>query len=311
MIFKISEPFAKACPAPDLSEVCCLIIKNRHFLVVNSHVRQLIRASIVQHGSTKQKQLFKEYHGFNPTLELRNYLTTINVDEVFPLSDLYYLATEAALLVVENSHNEWKIYKELTAYYAKQSEFSNLFELLRIAQEKKLIDALHAGGWSSIKDVVEDHAYIVDSGNLADKKLVSLFDRDTNDANSYDGNKNALFKFFNHGIDYLHIQESDVYSLSQTPKIWHMWCKRAIENYFPDLQYETCGIDISDLQACDDRDYYKFEDNHPRGYKKAILSDLTNNLDLSEFNAGQKRFRINGKDMSEFELFLLKMVRTI
>lgn len=311
MIFKISEQFAKGCPPSDLSEICSIAIKNRHFLSVNSPVRKLIRASIVQHGSTKQKQLFQGYRGFNPSQELKVFLTIIDVDATFHLDELYYLVSEKASLVLENRHNEWQVYKDLTALYAKESKYSNLFELLRVAQEKKLIDALNAGGYGGIIDTVEDNARVMASGNLADMKLVSLFDRDTDDDIAYDGNKNVMFKYFNHDKDYLHVNVNDIYTLCQSPRIWHMWYKRAIENYFPDAQYDNCDVDVTALHACPYRDYYKFDKNTPSGYKKSLLPCLTENLNWNEFDSAQKRFTINGKEMSEFELFLLKMVRTI
>lgn len=311
MIFKISEQFAKECPPADLSEICSIAIKNRHFLLVNSPVRKKIRASVVQHGSTKQKQRFQQYRGFSPTQELKSFLTIIDVDASFHLDDLYYLVSQTALLVLENRHNEWQVYRDITALYAKESKFSNMFELLRIAQDKKLIDALNAGGTGGIIDTVNDCAHITSSGNLADKKVMSLFDRDTDDDSSYDGHKNSLFKYFNHGKENIQTQENDIFSLLQSPKIWHMWYKRTIENYFSNVQYEACGVKTIVLQTFPCRDYFKFEKNNPLGYQKSLLPNLTENLDWGEFDSAQKRFTINGKEMSEFELFLLKMVRII
>ena len=311
MIFKISQGFTDNCPPQILSEICSNAVKHRHYMIVDAHVRQKIRASIVKHGSTLQKELFIKYKGFAPTVELQNYLTVIDVDANYSQRDFSYLVEAKAVLLVENSHNEWNLYKELTTIYYQSRKYGNLFKLLSELQQKQLIIPINGGGYRQMPVMVGDFVKDSKRGNLSLMKIMTLFDRDTDNSTYYDGNKKALFRFFSGGKDHTTIVETDIYTLRQSPYIWHMWYKRAIENYFPDEQYVNCGVNVTILNTCPDRNYFKFDDGTPKGYAKAKLSSLVDKLTFSDFENGQKHFTINGKDTSEFELFLLKMLRII
>lgn len=311
MIFKISQGFANSCPPHILSEICSNAVKHRHYMVADTHVRQKIRAAIVQHGSTIQKELYKKYKGFSPTQELQDYLTVVDVDANYSHSDFSYLVESKAVLLVENSHNEWDLYKDLTAIYCESEKYGNLFKLLSELQQKQLIGPINGGGYAQMPAMVDD--FVKDSGkrNLSLLKIMILFDRDTENNADFDGHKKALFRFFAGGKDHQTITEADIYTLGQSPYIWHMWYKRAIENYFPNDQYDVCGVNVMELNACADRDYFRFYDGKPRGYNKAKLPQLVNGLKYSDFENGQKHFIVNGRETSEFELFLLKMLRVI
>lgn len=311
MIFKISQGFANSCPPHILSEICCNAVKHRHYMIADVYVRKKIRVSIVQHGSTIQKELYKKYKGFSPTKELQDYLTVIDVDANYSHANFGYLVESKAVLLVENSHNEWSLYKDLTAIYCESEKYGNLFKLLSEHQQKQLIVPINGGGYTQMPAMVDDFVKDSGKGNLSLLKIMTLFDRDTDNNSCFDGYKKALFRFFAGGKDHHTITEADIYTLEQSPCVWHMWYKRAVENYFPNDQYDACGVSVTELNACMDRDYFKFENGTPRGYDKAKLPQLVKGLAFSDFEKGQKHFFVNGKETSEFELFLLKMLRVI
>jgi hypothetical protein len=90
-----------------------------------------------------------------------------------------------------------------------------------------------------------------------------------------------------------------------------MWYKRSIENYFPNEAYEYLGLNtdsITDTTA--ERDYLNIEECL-RGYKKHKLPLLTCAMSRKKYEDNLKHFNVNGEDLSEIQLFLLKLVRII
>ncbi|MDE6227078.1 MAG: hypothetical protein K2M63_06135 [Muribaculaceae bacterium] len=301
-----------------MSDLVCLACSKGHYIKADKESIRLIRTYVKENGSTNEKERFRAHTElFDITESLEKYLTTFDVKPNFPLHDLEYLMNEPARIVIENANKEWDVYKHIIDIYKSDKQFSDIFTLLKKAKDEKRLKGDHAGGTGEIKDTVDREPYMVESKNIRLKKTLALFDRDTDDNLHYDGNKNSLFKFFS-GKDYTEIKEEDIYTLNQDEPFWHMWYKRAIENYFPDVQYVKAGFDVSGIRGLtlEERDYKLLGGNktHPaliRGYKKDSVKSLVNGLSREQLERSLKKFNIDGMEISEMQLFLLKMVRIL
>jgi hypothetical protein len=89
-----------------------------------------------------------------------------------------------------------------------------------------------------------------------------------------------------------------------------MWYKRSIENYFPNASYEAIGVNVAQLPVDRvDRDYYNF--SQVNGYKKSHLSSLTYGMKRTDYEKELETFTVNGEQMTELQLLLLKLVKII
>ena len=147
--------------------------------------------------------------------------------------------------------------------------------------------------------------------NVFSEKSCIVFDRDTDDDVSFDSNKNALFQLFcNKKSD--SVTDQDIYTLNQNPYHWHMWYKREIENYLTNDHYEENGVDVSGFPTeLKQRDYFKISESVP-GYHKSKLSVIAEKMSRADYESlGLRFFTVNGLQISELQLFLLKLVKII
>lgn len=262
----------------------------------------------MKHGSDTQRELLKLYRGFQPTAEYNTYLTTLDIESM-NLTDSQFdaLINKPSEILIENGMNEWNLYKYLPEIYKHDKEYANVFSLIRKNIDSGNLTWAHAGGCSLFVAYVKKAEDTTYHGMYRYKVFIN-FDRDTNNDTSFDGNKNALFKFLC-DKDYTTIKDSDIYTLSFKKYVWHSWYKRAIENYFPNRLYVEAGVDISQLPSGQhERDYYKFS---MKGYSKDMISDFPSKVSKSDFEDTTKHFNINGKQISEMRLLLLKIAKII
>lgn len=318
MIFHIPLQFLTNNRQQDISDIVCLACKKGHYIKADRESIHLIRAFVSEHGNTNEKERFRAHITlFDITESLETHLTTFDVDADYPIEHLEYLMDEPARVVIENANKEWPVYEHIIDIYKSDKQFGDVFSLLKKAKDKKWIQEDHAGGTGEIKDTVERHPFPSKSNNLRLKKTLALFDRDTDDNLHFDGNKNPLFKYFS-GKDFLEVSEGDIYTLKQKEPFWHMWYKRAIENYFPDEQYVKAGFDVSAIRglSSSERDYRLLgrNKNNPAligGYGKDSLKKLVKGLSREKLERNLKKFNIDGIEISEMQLFLLKLVRIL
>ena len=183
--------------------------------------------------------------------------------------------------------------------------------LLVLARNKGFLASLNCGGYGMVKPMIEQQERGVYENIFSEKSCI-VFDRDTDDDVSFDSNKNALFQMFcNKKSD--DVIEQDVYTLVQSPYHWHMWYKREIENYLTNNHYEENGVDTSNFpRNLQQRDYYKITPETAPGYQKAKISSVAKKMSKADYDSmGIKTFFINGVNMSEIQLFLLKLVKII
>lgn len=306
MIVNIDYDYVRGISGQRLSDQCSMIISNGHYIDCDGVTRETISNAINGFGSKTQKDMFRCYKGFDITQEFRMYLTTIDVKE-FALS-LEPLLQEPSELLVENSVYEWEVYKYLPEVYKHDPQFKNLFALLSKSISDKRLTCLHGGGHTQYGQIIEQKNRERYRG-VYKWKCCAIFDRDTEDDASFDIQKNHHFVFFC-GKNYDAVSMDDVYSLSQRDGwIWHMWYKRAIENYFPKERYEELGIPVGDDGISD---YTNIGSDYKScGYKKDLLPKLAKGMSRTMYEQNLKRFVVNGVGMSEMQLLLLKIVKIV
>lgn len=307
MIFNLSNQYATSNQGAQLSDICCKIICNRHYILCDSTTRELIYTSIQRHGSTSQRELLLQYRGFDITDELRNYFAIIDMS-AFSYSMLNTILTQPSRLLIENSYNEWGVYERIIGTYKHDKKFKNLFLALELAKNEGRISYLHGGGHTTYVSLIKQND-TRDYNGVFKYKVCILFDRDTDNATYYDTQKNTLFKFLC-GKESTAICDSDIYDLNQPEYIWHMWYKRTIENYFPNTRYQAIGVNVAAIPVDKaDRDYYDFSD--AIGYSKGKLPFLPQEMGRADYEKGLKKFMINGENITKLQLLLLKLVKIV
>lgn len=317
MIFELDDRFVKECPPATLSDISCSAAANGHFFITSKESRRIIRDAVARHGSTNEKIKFRA-HGdmFSPARDYTSFLRKVSVTDTASPHTVLFLVNAPALVILENAFNEWIVYKYIIDAYSTHPQLKDAVGMLRKAKDAGRIQFIHAGGWSTELAALDYMPYHdADGRNLKLVKSMVVFDRDTKDETSFDGTKNSLFRRLA-GKKHTEMTDTDVYNLDVREPMWHMWYKRAIENYFPDEAYRNVGCDTSavvGMEACD-RDYLKIPNKDGgsiTGYDKSMLPMLIHGMTRKKFEDNLKKFDVKGVKYSEFEIFLLKMARII
>lgn len=306
MIVNIDYNYVCGISGQRLSDQCSAIIRNEHFISCDGITRKTIADAIKEYGSKSQQDMFHCYKGFDITREVRTYLTTVDIEQY--KSVLEPLFEKPSELLIENSVYEWKVYKCLPEVYKHDPQFKNLFVLLSKAIKNHRLTFSHGGGHTQYGQLIEQKNQYQYKG-VYKLKCCAIFDRDTENDTSFDENKNNHFKFFcnkNHQT----MTHDDIYCLNQANGwTWHMWYKRAIENYFPKERYEEIGLPIGEDELSDYVDIGKKYKQH--GYDKKLLPKLSEEMSRAMYDRNLKRFNVNNVNMSEIQLLLLKFVKLI
>jgi len=249
---------------------------------------------------------------FEITDEQRQFFTTINVSQ-YKFDQLLLLAGERSRILIENGPYEWPIYESLSLAYKKDPEYGNIFNYIKQAIDTHDLVCLHGGGITTFDALIELEEKTCYPGSIFALKHVVVFDRDTSAGNEYDPNRNILFNKFCEKESNA-VGDNDVYTLNQTPYIWHVWYKRAIENYFSNDRYEQQHVDTRKLpREQNNRDYCKIGDY--LGNVKKVMKSIAKGMTMGEFESHLHKFRVKINDeereLSEFQLLLLKIARII
>ncbi len=313
MIFEIDQEFINRCPRPRLSDITCACARNGHYIKCDRNSRSIIKSAISEHASTTEKELFKAHRTmFDISGNKYRFLRVLHIDADYHPNSFLYLAAAKARLILENANHEWTVYKYFIDQYSNHTFLGDCLSLLRQAKERHRIKAIHAGGYGEMLKIADHDPIKHRDRNLRLYKTCIVFDRDTDNEHSFDGNKNGLFtRLANKKAELL--TDRDIYNLEFSSPMWHMWHKRAIENYFPIIQYKKLGCDTSQLEALDnyERDYIKIESSSVPKYDKTDLPKLLSGLDRTTIEKNLKKFTIDGHEYSEIEIFLLKLVKII
>lgn len=254
---------------------------------------------------------------FDIDQEKKKYLTTIDVSD-YKIDQLILLAGEKARLMIENGPYEWPIYKEIARAYRKDPHFFNVAKWIYEAIKKHELYCLHGGGVNTFEALIELEEKEVYTGGTFAKKHVVIFDRDTNSPNQYDPNQNALFRrFCNKNSNTL--VGSDIYTYNQGDYIWHVWYKRAIENYFSNERFDGLRVGTSRVPVDqNERDYCKMDSSNQGcldNYSKKMMASIARGMTREEFERYMQKFNVDIGNVtiqvSEFQLLLLKIAKII
>ena len=291
------------------------VIRNHHLIDCND---RSVREAIIDCLGLKAPDDSIVKRGlFEISNEQKKYLTTIDVSN-YKMDQLILLSGEKARLMIENGPYEWPIYKEIVRAYKKDSWYGNIAKWIYMAIDRHELYCLHGGGVNTFDALIELEKKEVYSDNTFEKKHVIIFDRDTNAPNLYDSNQNTLFMRLV-SKDSNTVVESDVYSLNQNSYIWHVWYKRAIENYFPNERFNALGVRTNRVPVNQKvRDYCKM-DSKENGcldnYSKKTMTKIAKGMSWQEFESHLHKFDISiaGSlvNVSEFQLLLLKIAKII
>lgn len=306
MIFQIDDKLLVRFKDAKLSDLVSAIMDGQHYIKCCPSIRNVIEEAIRGNASTTQYERFHSYAGFDIPTQFHLYMTTLNLSD-FEDSQIEALISRPSWLIIENELNEWPVYKNMMYQYRKDRKFGDFYEMLLQAADKTLIPHT-TGGYGQFQQALTFH----DSKDLYHGTLryksCTLVDRDTNGPNTYDANKAKPYTFLS-GKEFNGLTDEDIYSLDQPHYIWHMWYKRAIENYFPVESYRAIGANIEKIPAAEaERDYLKYNDDI---YQKKDLPKLTVSMTRSKYEKNLKKFPFNGEQISELQLFLLKLVKII
>lgn len=308
MIFQINQDYTDKLSVAERSELYSKIIEYGHYVDCDSAVRTVYYQSVEDCGSKIQREMIKKDPSLRLNRQTRQYLTLMITSDYTP-QQLDLLIKKPARLMVENKVNEAPVYRNMIGTYASGDRpYNNPLRKLHQALKEGKLDFENGGGCSAYDQQMQslnENEY----RDVAKYKICMLADRDTNAENVYDEQKNPLFEACC-GKKYDEMSADDVYKLDFTGYVWHMWYKRAIENYFPDSQFTAIGADLSTMPKIPaDRNYKKLGD--VIGYRKNQLPKLADKMSYAMYEDGLKHFYVDGKDMSELQMFLLKLVKII
>ena len=238
-------------------------------------------------------------------------MTTLSLDN-FTEKQCEALFGERSILILENAVYEWDVYKHIIDTYKHDKQHPNLMKKLLLAINNNRLAPYHGGGWTQHQQHIEQQEASLYSG-VGRYKMCALLDSDSVSENCIPSDRVKLYCFLC-GEDTESFEGYDlnkIYTLNQPLYVWHMWYKRCIENYFPNDAYEEAQMDTSKITETGvNRDYLKISEKIT-GYSKDKLPSLTSKMSRRKYETGLKHFYVDGEDLSELQLFLLKLVRII
>lgn len=249
------------------------------------------------------------------TSRIKECLTTIKLSSL-DADDIVTLLLKPSEILVENSANEWPVYERIIKTYQKDVTYGNVVKYINRRKGRYHLVPAHAGGNGGIPAIVN----LKDNGeyrHLYRKKVCVIFDRDTDNSKTFAPSNNSLFKLFA-GKDKSSdtVTDSDIYKLDfGEGYIWHMWYKRAIENYFPLNKYMELGMNISSVPTDPlEYDYYHFDEpkSHKSGcFQKTMVKEMGKGMSISDYNSTTKSFLVDGGEYHEMLLLLLKIAKIV
>lgn len=315
MIFKIDDNIFAQNNPPQIAELLSVIIKHNHYIdCATPRVNEKIIWTINAHGSTYDKELLLLYRRFSIDDYHRNLLTTVDAND-FSYAQLEILAGKEAVLLPENTF-EWMVYKHIIKSYIHNPNVSEVAKTLEEAIDKKLFIAKQIGGNGQVRAQVAHLAATEYDGATMPLKCCVIIDRDVPSDYDASGNWNmpprleSTFVFLS-GKRSSAIVQRDIYSVEQPIFHWHMWYKRAIENYFPDRAFLNIGCNWKSTVTVLDRDYQLIDRTTMAHYDKHDIGHLTEVMGWRDYNSNLKQFPHNGIMYTELELLLFKLCKII
>lgn len=307
MIIRITYTDLDNLATEEISELYYGIAKNGHYLECDDATRAKLNKAVELFGSRMQKKLIKNNHQGHLTAEIRKHLTTI-VANHYTYNELMTIVCKPSCLMIENLAYESDVYRSIIGTYVVDPQYKNLFKKLDNARKRGWLTFLHAGGFGMFEPLLNYYNQR-DYKNVANKKIAVLMDRDTVSGTIFPSKRGSLFKFLS-GKQFAQLTNEDVYTLSQTDYVWHIWYKRAIENYFPAVQFNNVGCQ-SHTAPVTPADWSYKNLGKIRHYNKKRLFDISEGMSRASYEANCSKFTVGGISLSEIQLFLLKLIKLI
>lgn len=327
MIVKVSRHFFKRTlteQEKDASELITLLSRG-HFLLMEPDVKRELYSLVNSRLLNWQKDIFNESDELlDPTAMMTRWLSTVNFYDYSERERKILLQTPSEIMV-ENGHNEWPVYKRIIHAYKDDKVFSSVFSYIESSIRNNNLKSYHLGGKGEIPAALDFKETDAEFHNLYKYKVCVLFDRDTDSDVGFAKDNSRLFmKLCNK--DSQTVDYNDIYKLDfGLGYIWHSWYKRAIENYFPKSEYEKIGLNMNDYPSDKESyDYVKFpiestnewknahrskNEKKASRYDKGMLSKIGTGMNINNYESSLKIFNVEGINLSEFQLFLLKIAK--
>ena len=271
MIVRISYDYAIKCKAAALSDVCDDIVRYGHYISCESKTQEYLMKVVSENGSKTLRDAMRnstEVFDFRTKLQ-QKYMRTVELDDVLISSGAL---GKPSVVILENAPYEWDVYHHMAESYKHDPSFGSLFSLLVRYMDNHCLAAYNGGGWCQH----DKHVLLLENEmgykNVGKLKLFCLMDSDSPKEGNIPSDKKKVCNFLCETTD-CSLKELPIYTLRQDAYTWHMWYKRAIENYFPDKAYRAAGMDPADLPPLQaQRDYACIADC-VRGYEKEKLKN--------------------------------------
>lgn len=329
MIVIVDKTFLTRSEEEKEQDVCDIIsiLEHGHYIEMNPLVKAAVTEIVENSLSKPQKALYQEATEYlSPTRTMKRYLQTLKFYD-FTLEQRKLLFLTSSELLIENAPNEWPIYNRMSVVYKNDRYYFSVFSYVeRAINETKMLKGVHCGGKGEIPKMISyKNQYEFDG--LYNHKVCILFDRDTDNDACFATDNNPIFRFLCNK-DAAQVVESDIYKLDfGNGYVWHSWYKRAIENYFPKIEYTKLGVDMTDYPDDDSYDYVKFpieetkqwqknhhkakKDKQRKNYQKNMMENIGISMTMKDYEKNLKLFDIQGIQLSELQLFLLKLAEIV
>lgn len=317
MIARLSTNYIKSRDEAWTADLVAALARYGHLADCDDECMDLIERCVDSHCSTTEKEIIGSTSLYEVTALQRRFLTTIDVDGSMS-GDMYLnLFGNPSLVLLENGPNEWNVYLQMMEAYKHDRKYGNIFKLLRKAAKNKpsSLESLHAGGKGHVKALINDHnenkaAY----RNLAKYKIYTVNDCDRTSTDcDYDPTTKSNYRFLCGFEEDAIVDRCNIDTLTQPLYHWHLWRKRAIENYMTPEAYEAVGMNADRYADCDlpERDYLKVDGSLIPGYNKNRIAEVAKSMSHADYESVCDRIGVNGEVLSEIQLFLLKMAKVV
>lgn len=314
MIAHIDRKYISSRAPKWIAALISRIASNHHYVDCDDETRRVIEQSVSRHCGTIDKELCRNSALYDITALKRKYLTTIQVDG--SLSETCYcnIFGLPSLVLLENANYEWPIYRMMIDAYKNDRDYKNIFAILKRSVDDYALKSEQAGGNSQLLASIkfkEEGEY----KGLTRYKIYTVTDSDLDSVNAqYQGIHNTLYRELC-GITDLNanVDRSNIDVINQPYYHWHMWRKRAIENYFPPEAYEKFGLNADNYKnnPIPQRNYIKVDKKVVIGYEKKDLQNIAKSMGRMDYENVSDKLIVEGKEMSEIRLFLLKMAKVV
>jgi len=317
MIAHIDYTYICKCDPAWTAKLIHTLAHNNHLADCDNETQRFIEKCVHQHLGTIDKEIVSNTPLYEITSLKRKHLTTIEVNGSFTQPVYLHLFGEPSLVLLENAPYEWPVYKMMMDVYKNDREFKSIYAVLLKAAngQHRTLKTLNAGGNGLFAAMIDSHEKMPEYKGLTRYKIYPVTDSDRDSENAdYLPTPKKLYRLFC-GLDDTNKEDVDrslIDTLDQPHYNWHMWRKRAIENYFPPEAYENIGLNADQYRNHNlPERYFKKVDNEIKGYQKKDLKRVASSMSRKEYEAISDKLTINGAEMSEIRLFLLKMVKVV